>query len=70
VLVCTGLFGAVPAMRPALFVTLVDGLLLAGYVGLLVYLRTLALERQVKLRYLPQPVDADSSVAFRRAASR
>lgn len=66
----TGLLGAVPAVRPALFVTLVDGLLLAGYVGLLVYLRTLALERQVKLRYLPQPVEAESSAGFRRAASR
>jgi len=69
-LVFTGLLGAVPALRPALFVTLVAGLLLAGYVGLLVYLRTLALERQVKLRYLPQPVEADSSVAFRRVVSR
>jgi hypothetical protein len=70
VVVFTGLLGAVPALRPALVVTLIDGLLLAGYVGLLVYLRTLALERQVKLRYLPQPAEADASVAFRRVASR
>jgi hypothetical protein len=70
VVVFTGLLGAVPALRPALFVTIVDALLLAGYVGLLVYLRTLALERQVKLRYLPQPIEADASAGFRRAASR
>jgi hypothetical protein len=70
VLVCTGFLGVAPALRPTLFVTLVDGLLLAGYVGLLVYLRTLALERQVKLRYLPRPAEADISVAFRRAVSR
>jgi hypothetical protein len=70
VVLFTGLLGAVPALRPALFVTVVDALLLAGYVGLLVYLRTLALERQVKLRYLPQPVEADTSAGFRRVASR
>ena len=70
VVLFTGLLGAVPALRPALFVTLIDGLLLAGYVGLLVYLRTLALERQMKLRYLPQPVEADSAAGYRRAASR
>ncbi|HAM01471.1 MAG TPA: hypothetical protein DCQ30_04495 [Acidimicrobiaceae bacterium] len=70
VLVFTGLIGAVPAMRPALFVTIAGAVMVAGYVALLVYLRTLALEREVKLRYLPGPVEADASAVARRIAVR
>ena len=70
VLVGTGLLGAVPALRPVLFVTVVGAVSLAAYVGLLVYLRTLALEREVKLRYLPQPAEHEPSAAVRRIASR
>ncbi|MHB8439821.1 MAG: hypothetical protein ACYDD4_11770 [Acidimicrobiales bacterium] len=69
-LVGTGLLGAVPAMRPLLYVTLVGALLLTGYLGLLVRLRTLALEREVKLHYLPQPIEHESLVTVRRAAAR
>jgi len=69
-LVFTGLIGAVPAMRPALFVTIVGAVMVAAYVGLLVYLRTLALEREVKLRYLPGPVEAEASAVVRRIAVR
>jgi hypothetical protein len=69
-LVGTGLLGAVPALRPALFVTLSGAVLLAVYVGLLVYLRTLALEREVKLRYLPQALEPEAPAAVRRVAAR
>lgn len=70
VLVLTGMLGVVPALRPALFATIAGGVLLLGYVGLLIYLRNLALEREVKLRYLPQAGVPDSSVVIRRAAAR
>lgn len=69
-LVFTGLLGAVPSLRPALFVTIAGAVMVAAYVALLVYLRTLALEREVKLRYLPEPVEADASAAVRRIAVR
>lgn len=70
VLVGTGVLGAVPALRPLLYVTIAGAVSLAAYVGLLVYLRTLALERQVKLRYLPQPASPEASVVVRRIAAR
>ena len=55
---------------PMLFVAVVSMVLLVGYVSLLVYLRTLAAERESKLRYLPHAVAADSAVAVRRVAAR
>ena len=58
------------AAHPMLVVTVVAVVLLVGYVSLLVYLRTLAAERETKLRYLPHTVDADSGVAVRRVAAR
>lgn len=69
-LVFTGLLGAVPALRPVLFVTIAGAVMVAAYVALLVYLRTLALEREAKLRYLPEPLEADASAAVRRIAVR
>lgn len=66
----TGLLGAVPPLRPALFVAIAGAVLLVAYVGLLVYLRTLALEREAKLRYLPQPLEPQASAAIRRVATR
>lgn len=68
--VCTGLPGAIPAARPILAVTAVAAVALAGYIALLVRLRNRALEREVKLRYLPQPADRDSSIVIRRVAAR
>ncbi len=70
VLVSTGLLGALPALRPALFVTIAGAVLVVGYVGLLVRLRNLALEREAKLRYLPQQGEAGAYVVIRRAAAR
>ncbi len=70
VLVATGLLGAVPKMHALLYVTIVGAVALAGYVGLLVHLRNLALEREVKLHYLPQPTEHESTLVVRRAAVR
>ena len=68
VLVGTGLFGAIPPLRPMLFVTIAGAVALAAYVGLLVYLRTLAMEREVKLHYLPDRSEVEPSVVRRVAA--
>jgi hypothetical protein len=65
----TSVLGAIPALRPLLLVTVVAVVLCALYLALLVRSRQRALERSVKLRYLPPPV-ASSSVVVRRAAAR
>ena len=70
VLVGTGLLGAIPPLRPLLYVTIAGAVALAAYVGLLVYLRTLAIEREMKLRYLPQTRAHESTIVVRRVAAR
>jgi hypothetical protein len=69
-LVFTGALGVIPSLRPALFATIAGAVLLLGYVGLLIYLRNLALEREMKLRYLPHAREPESSVVIRRVAAR
>lgn len=68
--VCTGLMGVIPALRPMLVVTGVLAVALGGYVSLLVRLRNRAVERETKLRYLPSPVERESSIVVRRVAAR
>ena len=74
VLLCTftvtGLIGAIPALHLLLAVTGFVGMILATYVGLLVRLRNQALEREVKLRYLPRSAEYNQTVTIRRVASR
>jgi len=65
----SGVLGAIPALRPLLLVTAVTVVLCALYLTLLVRSRHRALERSVKLHYLPPPV-VESSVVVRRAAAR
>jgi hypothetical protein len=69
-LTVTGLIGIIPAMHIVLMVTAFVGVVLAVYIGLLIRLRNQALEREVKLRYLPRSPDYDVSVPVRRVASR
>jgi hypothetical protein len=69
-LTVTGLIGAIPAMHLLLAVTAFVGVVLVAYLGLLVRLRNRALEREVKLRYLPRHTEYDLPVAVRRVASR
>src|SRR5579862_6940250 len=69
-LAATFLSGLLTLAAPGmLFVAVTAVVLLVGYVSLLVYLRTLAAEREAKLRYLPQAVDAGSGAAVRRVAA-
>jgi len=68
--VVTGLLGALPALRLLLVGTAVFAVALAAYVTLMVVLRNRALERVAKLRYLPRPVERETSVPTRRAAAR
>lgn len=70
VVVSTGLAGAIPSARPLLAVTGVGVVALVAYVAILVRLRNGAREREVKLRYLPQPVDRESSVVVHRVVAR
>jgi hypothetical protein len=70
VVVSTGLAGAIPSARPLLAVTGVGAVALAAYVVLLVRLRNRAREREMKLRYLPQPVDRESSVGVHQVVAR
>jgi hypothetical protein len=66
----TGLLGLVPPLRPILVLTVVAVVVLAAYIALLVHLRTLALEREAKLRYLPQASRPEPAFVVRRAAVR
>ena len=70
VLVGSGLLGAIPPLHTLLYVTVIGAAALASYVGLLVYMRNLATERESKLRYFPEPARHESSVVIRRVASR
>jgi hypothetical protein len=69
-LTVTGLIGIIPAMHILLFGTALVAVALAAYIGLLVRLRNQALERQVKLRYLPRGAEYDLAMPVRRVASR
>lgn len=72
VLVCaavlTGILGAV--VGPALYVCAASMVALVAYVVMLVRLRNHALEREVKLHYLPQPIEREPALVVRRAAAR
>ena len=69
-LTVTGLIGIIPAMHVLLFGTAIVAVMLTGYIGLLIRLRSQALEREVKLHYLPRSAEYDSPIAVRRVASR
>lgn len=69
-LTVTALIGIIPAMHILLFGTAFVAVALAAYVGLLVRLRNQALERQVKLRYLPRGAEYEVPMSVRRVASR
>jgi len=69
-LTVTGLIGIIPALHVLLVGTAFVGVVLAAYIGLLIRLRSQALEREVKLRYLPRSSEYDLPIQIRRAASR
>jgi hypothetical protein len=65
----SGLLAVVPMLRPVLGVTAFAALVTAIYVGMLVRMRGRAIERTVKLRYLPEPVAVQPTFAIRRTAA-
>jgi hypothetical protein len=68
-LVGTGLIGAIPGLHSVLVATGVVAVAAVLYLGLLVRLRTQAVERENKLRYLPRTGERETSIVIRRAAS-
>jgi hypothetical protein len=68
--VVTGLLGAIPSMQPILVLTALGLAALVGYIVLIVRLRSLAMEREVKLRYLPQVAQPEPAFVIRRVAAR
>ena len=69
-LTVTGLIGIIPAMHVLLVGTAFVAVVLAAYLGLLIRLRGQALEREVKLHYLPRSAEYDLPIQIRRVASR
>jgi hypothetical protein len=67
-LVSTGLISIIPAARMALVLTAIAGAALLIYVALLVRLRAHATEREMKLRYMPAPIEAPVFVDRRSIA--
>jgi hypothetical protein len=65
----TGVLGAIPELRILLAVTALCFVLMALYLAMLVRMRSRAVERTVKLRYLPRPV-AEPTIVVRRSAAR
>jgi hypothetical protein len=62
--------GVLPPLRALWAVHVVLDLLFAGYVAALVYLRNLAAEREMKVRFLPPPVRApEPALLYRRSAN-
>jgi hypothetical protein len=66
----TAAIGALPAARPILIITPVLVAVLVAYVALLLRMRNRAVEREMKLRYLPEPIDRQPAMVIRRAAMR
>lgn len=67
----TLVLGLVPALRELLYLHLMLDLLFAGYVALLVRMRNVAAEREMKLRFLPStgPGMAEPVFALQRSAN-
>jgi hypothetical protein len=55
-------------MRTLLYVHVVLDLLFAGYVALLIRMRNVAAEKEMKLRFLPT-VQGEPALALRRSAN-
>jgi hypothetical protein len=66
----TAVLGLIPAFRALWTLNLILDGVFVGYVALLLYMRGLAAERAVKVRYLPGPgAAAEHALALRRAAN-
>jgi len=65
---CAGL-GALPGLHVLWALAAGLGLLLAAYVAVLIHLRNLAAEREMKLRFLPPPQAQEPALLLRRSAN-
>ncbi|MGH9063192.1 MAG: hypothetical protein ACRD0L_04330 [Acidimicrobiales bacterium] len=63
----TFLLGLVPSLRMLWWLTALAAVALVGYVALLVRLRNMAAEREMRVTFLPQPVD--TGLLLRRSAN-
>jgi len=69
-LTVSGLVGLIPPLHILLAGTGFFAVMLVAYVCLLIRLRNRAVEREVKLRYLPRASDYELPSPVRRVASR
>ncbi|MBW3613881.1 MAG: hypothetical protein KY439_01040 [Actinobacteria bacterium] len=63
------LLGALPPLRVLWAVHLLADLLFAGYVAALIYLRNVAAEREMKVRFLPTAPAPEPAFLYRRSAN-
>jgi hypothetical protein len=61
--------GFLPQLRALWALHLVLDVLFAAYVGLLVYLRNLAAEREMKVRFLPTAAPPEPVLLYRRSGT-
>ena len=63
------LLGALPPLRVLWAVHVLADLLFGAYVAALVYLRNLAAEREMKVRFLPARPASEPALLYRRSAN-
>ncbi|MGI8793455.1 MAG: hypothetical protein ACR2H3_09795 [Acidimicrobiales bacterium] len=63
------LLGLIPPFRFLFVVHVVADLAFAGYIGALVYLRNIAAERDMKVRFLPEPASVEPALALHSSAN-
>ncbi|HZT65149.1 MAG TPA: hypothetical protein VFA11_05100 [Acidimicrobiales bacterium] len=63
------LLGLVPHLHTLLALAALSGVLLAAYVAMLVRMRNVAAEREMKLTFLPGAAAAEGTVLLRRSAN-
>ncbi|HUF32170.1 MAG TPA: hypothetical protein VMN58_03040 [Acidimicrobiales bacterium] len=61
--------GMIPGLRVMLALHLVLDLLFVGYIVMLVQVRNMAAERDMKVRFLPGPASVEPAMLLRRSAS-
>jgi hypothetical protein len=67
--VATLLLGMVPGLHAVLMVHLLVDIAFVGYLAALVRFRNVAAERDMKLRFLPQPRNVEPALLLRRSAT-
>jgi hypothetical protein len=63
------ILGALPQLRVLWAVNVVLDVLFVAYVGALLYMRNLAAEREMKVRFLPSASVPEPALLYRRSAT-